>query len=92
MRREPGLLRTEVELPLEVLMPIWVGMTWTWTVPECELEEPLEPSLTAEATEVELEEVSVITKVPSFYNCKRKINYTLVPPSLYATKLCNNPP
>ena len=37
VRREPGLLSTEVVLPLEALMPICVGMTWTWTVPEWEL-------------------------------------------------------
>lgn len=43
VRREPGLLSTEVVLPQVVLMPICVGMTWTWTVPECVL--PLEASL-----------------------------------------------
>lgn len=60
VRREPGLLRTEVVLPLDVLMPIWVGITWTWTVPVWELEEPLAASLTVVVTEVELEGLSVI--------------------------------
>jgi len=32
--REPGLLSTDVALPLVELMPGWVGMTWTWTAPE----------------------------------------------------------
>lgn len=44
VRREPGLLSMDAELPV-VLMPIWVGITWTWTVPECELVEPLDDSL-----------------------------------------------
>ncbi len=96
VRREPGLLRTEVELPLEVLMPIWVGMTWTWTVPVWELEEPLELSLTVAAAEVELEGLSVIMcKVMFQYNCKENhtqpYNY-LVPGSLYTSKLCLKPP
>lgn len=49
VRREPGLLSMDAELALEVLIPICVGITWTWTVPGCELD-PFEFSL--EVTEV----------------------------------------